>query len=315
MPRHTHRIAAMSHSRIFGHCLALLTIIMWGTTFVATKVLLNDFSPVEILAYRFFLGFCTLLAVMPRLFPWQGWLQEICYMGAGLCGVLLYFLLENTALAHTYASNVGIIVSISPFLTALLAHAFLRGERFTLRFFCGFAIAASGICLIFYNGSMVLCLNPLGDLMAAGAALAWACYSVLMCRIGTFRQNTILCTRRVFLYGLLLTAPLLPALGAGLDWERMARPQNAANLLFLGMGASALGYVSWNWCVRVLGAIRTSVYIYLIPVVTVIAAVIILNERITGVALAGILMTLAGLALSEQRSSSRPAGKPHPAKE
>ena len=293
-----------------GHLLALLTIFMWGMTFIASKILLHDFTPVEILFYRFTLGFIALLVMVPHIFPWQGLRQEVYYMGAGLCGVLLYFLLENTALTYTYASNVGIIIAASPFLTALLAHVFLREERLSLRFFCGFALAISGIVLIFFNGNVNLHLNPLGDMLAAGASLTWACYSILMSRIGTFGQNNILCTRRVFLYALIFTAPLLPVLGAGLDMQRILRPANLGNLLFLGIGASALGYMLWNWCVRVLGAIRTSVYLYLMPVVTVLAAVIILQETITGLAMLGIAMTLAGLALSEKRRPAQAASTP-----
>ncbi|MDD2966238.1 MAG: DMT family transporter [Desulfovibrionaceae bacterium] len=289
-------------SRLIGHILALCTITLWGLTFVSTKVLLVDLLPVEVLFLRFCIGFVALFLIAPRFFAWQGWRFELLCMGAGLCGVTLYFLLENTALTYTYASNVGVIVSIAPFATALLAHFFVRGEGLSRLFFVGFLLAMSGVSLISFNGNVSLHLNPLGDILAAGAACIWAVYCTLMCYIAKAAQPMILCTRRVFWYGLLSIAPLLPFLGAHFALDTLMRPVILGNLLFLGLGGSALGYVAWNYCVRALGPVATSVYIYLIPVITVLASVLILHEKLTPLAVLGIALTLVGLVLSEWKS-------------
>lgn len=106
--------------------------------------------------------------------------KELLFAGAGLTGVTLYFLLENIALTYTFASNVGIIVAVVPFFTALLAHFLLKGEGFSRRFFLGFSAAFTGIFLIMANGAFVLELNPAGDILALGAAFVWAAYSILM---------------------------------------------------------------------------------------------------------------------------------------
>ncbi|MCB4339022.1 putative inner membrane transporter YhbE [Bacillus subtilis] len=94
-----------------GHIAAIVTILIWGTTFISTKVLLADFSPMEILFYRFLMGFIALILVRPNMIPFRNWRQELLFAGAGLFGVTLYFLLENIALTYTYASNVGMIVT------------------------------------------------------------------------------------------------------------------------------------------------------------------------------------------------------------
>ena len=73
------------------------------------------------------------------------------------------------------------------------------------------------------------------------------------------------------------------------------------NILFLGLGASALCFVTWNFAVKTLGAVKTSVYIYAVPVITVVTSVIILHEKITVLAAAGTVLTLAGLFLSESK--------------
>lgn len=178
-----------SRQRTLGHAAALMTILIWGTTFVSTKVLLRDFTPVTVLFTRFVIGYAFLWCLRPRLLPLSGWKKELLFAGAGLTGVTLYFLLENIALTYTFASNVGIIVAVVPFFTALLAHFLLKGEGFSRRFFLGFAAAFTGIFLIMANGAFVLELNPAGDVLALGAAFVWAVYSILMKKSASTRPT------------------------------------------------------------------------------------------------------------------------------
>ena len=90
-----------------GHLAALFTVLIWGTTFISTKVLLTAFAPVEILFIRFLLGLAALFAACPRRLRGMGVRREAALAAAGLCGVCLYYLLENIALTYTMASNVG----------------------------------------------------------------------------------------------------------------------------------------------------------------------------------------------------------------
>lgn len=295
-----------------GHLLALLTILIWGTTFISTKVLLIDFTPVEILLFRFVIGYVVLFLIYPRLMRITSFREEMLFIGAGLCGVTLYFLIENIALVYTLASNVGVIVSIAPFFTAVLAHFFLDGERLHKRFIVGFAIALTGIILIGFNGSFILQLNPLGDLLAFVAPAVWAVYSVLMRKIGELPYHTIGATRKVFFYGLLFMLPALFLFEFHFDLGRFANMANLSNLLFLGLGASALCFVTWNLAVSLLGAVKTSVYIYLVPVITVVASALILHERITWITLLGALLTLLGSFISEKKVQRKDYGSTLP---
>ncbi|PQP81867.1 EamA family transporter [Paenibacillus sp. PCH8] len=284
-----------------GHSLALFTILIWGTTFVSTKVLLIEFTPVEILFFRFLIGYFVLLLIYPRSLRMVSFREELLFIGAGLCGVTLYFLIENIALVYTTASNVGVIVSIAPFFTALLAHFFLDGEKLTRRFIVGFGIALSGIVLIAWNGSFILKLNPVGDLLAFIAPAIWAIYSVLMRKIGMLAYHTIGATRKVFFYGLIFMLPALFLLEFNWDLARFTNMINLSHFLYLSLGASALCFVTWNRAVSLLGAIKTSVYIYLVPVITVISSALILHERITWVIILGAFLTLFGSIISEQK--------------
>lgn len=292
----------MKNETTRGHLAAMLTIAIWGTTFISTKVLLTDFQPVEILFFRFVLGFLALLIVYPRLLKGTTFRQEVTFAAAGLCGVCLYYLLENIALTYTMASNVGVIISVAPFFTAILSHLFLKGEeKLRANFLIGFLIAMAGIALISFNGSS-LHLNLTGDLLALLAALVWACYSILTRKISSYGYHTILTTRRVFFYGLLFMIPTLFLFDFNWDPARLAEPVNLLNLLFLGLGASALCFVTWNFAVKLLGAVKTSIYIYMVPVITVAASVLLLHEPFTWMTGAGTVLTLSGLLLSEARS-------------
>lgn len=297
----------MKNNPTAGHACALLTAAIWGTTFISTKILLNGFRPVEILFFRFVMGLLALLAVYPRRLKGTSGRQERTFAAAGLCGVCLYYLLENLALTCTLASNVGVIISVAPFFTAILSFLVLKEEKPRAGFFLGFAVAMAGIGLISFNGSR-LELNPVGDLLALLAALIWACYSVLTKKISAYGYPTVLTTRRVFGYGILF---MLPALLFDFEWEtaRFANPVYLCNLLFLGLGASALCFVTWNFAVKALGAVKTSVYIYLVPVITVVTSAAILHEKITALSAAGTVLTLAGLFLSESRRFLRKEAK------
>lgn len=291
------------NKHITGHLAAFLTIFIWGTTFISTKLLLNTFTPIEILFIRFVIGYLALWLVLPRGLRLDNRKQEWYFVFAGLCGVTLYYLFENIALTFTLASNVGVIISIAPFFTVLFGYLFLHGERPDKRFFAGFAIAMAGICLISFGNEASLSLNPAGDLLAVIAAIIWALYSTLTKKISMFGYPTVQTTRRTFFYGILFMIPVISAMGFGVNAADLKDMTNLLNLIYLGLGASALCFVTWNFAVRILGAVKTSVYIYMVPVITTVFSALILHEEITLTAICGIVLTLTGLFLSEKRSS------------
>ncbi len=297
----------MEHKKNVGHLAALLTIVVWGTTFISTKILLVDFQPVEILFFRFAMGFLVLLVAYPRRLKTSDHKQELTFALAGLCGICLYYLLENIALTLTLASNVGVIISVAPFFTAILAHLFMKSdEKLQVQFLVGFTAAMAGIILISFNGSK-LELNPIGDLLAVIAALVWACYSILTRKISNFGYPVILSTRRMFFYGILFMIPTLFFFDFHTDLYRFTNITYLFNILYLGLGASALCFVTWNFAVKKLGAVKTSVYIYMVPVITVVTSVMILHERLTLLAVIGTVLILIGLFLSEYKTEVKSA--------
>ena len=292
-----------------GHIAALITFLIWGTTFISTKILLVDFTPIEILFFRFLLGLLVLIIVYPKRLKLKDRKQELTFAAAGLCGICLYYLLENIALTYTLASNVGVIISIAPFFTAVLSHIFMKTEeKLKIQFFIGFFVAMVGICLISFNGRE-LELNPIGDILAVAAALIWSLYSLLTRKISSYGYNTVQTTRRIFTYGIVFMLPFLFVFDFNLDIQKVVKPEYALNLIYLGIGASALCFVTWNYAVKMLGAVKTNVYIYMVPVITVATSVIVLREKITWVSAIGTILTLIGLFLSESRLKIKKRGK------
>lgn len=295
----------MKNKTSIGHLTALLTIVIWGTTVISTKVLLVDFQPVEILFFRFAAGFLMLLAICPKRLEGVTKRQELTFLAAGLSGICLYYLLENIALTYTMASNVGVVVSVSPFFAAILAQLFIKSaEKLRANFFFGFAVAMTGVALISFQGAE-LKLNPTGDILAVLAALVWAVYSILTQKISGFGYPVILTTRRTFFYGILFMIPALFFFDFRWDLQRFTTPINLCNLIYLSIGASALCFVTWNFAVKTLGAVKTSIYIYLIPVITVVTSLLILKEPITWISAMGTILAVVGLFLSEYNGKHR----------
>ena len=290
-----------ARGRAKGHILAFLTVFVWGITFVSTKVLLTVVTPIEILLLRFSLGFLALCVIHHRVTPFMGARVEALFALAGATGVTLYFFMENIALTMTSASNVGVIVAIAPLFIALIATFVTREERVGVKFFAGFVMAISGIALISFTGAIAGDAGLAGCLLAVLAALAWAVYST----IGKLGLSTVATTKRTFAWGLVFMLPFLPAMGFGQGAEGaglagLLDPVMLGNLLFLGLVASATCYVMWNKAASIVGVVSVSAYLYLTPVVTVVASVIVLAEPLTWQIVLGVALTVTGLVLSER---------------
>lgn len=283
-----------------GHALAFGTILIWGTTFIASTIALRTLSPNELLVLRMGIALAALLLASRQKLVLSERRHELYLLGAALCGVVLYFLFENIALTYTNSANCSVIISTAPFFVAIATRLFIGEERLNRAFFLGFVIAITGVGLVSFAGQ-TLHLNPLGDGLCILAAIAWAFYSVFIRKLDGHGYNTLLITRRIFLYGLLMMAPLTAVFGFSVTWADVLNPGTLVSVLFLGLVASALCFVTWNTAVRLIGPMKTSAYIYLTPGVTIVFAWLILNDPIHPLAIVGAVLTLVGLAISQRR--------------
>lgn len=290
---------SLRNKETWFHLIAVLTVCIWGSTFIATKTLINQgLTPVEIFTYRFSLAYLCLLAFCHQKLMANTWRDEGLFLLAGLTGGSLYFISENSALEITMASNVSLIVCTTPVLTVLLSSFFFK-EKLRKGFIAGSLVALSGVTLVVFNGSVFLKLNPLGDCLTLLAALSWAFYSLILRQMGN-KYSTLFITRKVFFYGLITMILYLPFAPSSFHLERLCYPLVYGNLLFLGIVASMLCYLSWNACVRIIGASRASNYLYINLLVAVWASHLFLSEPITPTALLGAGLIIGGVYIVEK---------------
>ena len=160
---------------LLGHLAAILTVIAWGSSFIATKVLMVDggFTPVEVYAYRFALAYILLLAETFKKLWANSWKEELNFLVCGVCAGSLYFITENYALKFTTTSNVSLLASISPIFTTILM-AIVFKTKIKAGEIIGSIIAFIGVIFIIFSTGEGFEIKPKGDLLALSAALSWA---------------------------------------------------------------------------------------------------------------------------------------------
>jgi drug/metabolite transporter (DMT)-like permease len=289
-------------SPVFYHIEAILTSVVWGTTFVSSKVLISHgLTPEQIMLLRFILAYICIWLISPKQLWAKSWQDELLFVLLGLSGGSLYFLAENSALKFTQACNVSIIISVTPLLTAIATSLVYKGERMGRALIIGAIVALVGIAFVVLNGQYVLKLNPIGDLLTISASLMWVVYGLILKKLQQREYTSVFVTRKVFFYGILTILPVFPIMGEGIPWGELCDFTVLANLCFLGIVASFLGYLAWNYVVNQLGVVTATNYLYLNPLATFITSSIVLQERITFVSLIGSLMILSGVYLSQKK--------------
>ena len=287
------------------HIVAFLTVAVWGTTFVWTKLLIiNGLSPAQIFTLRFIIAYVLLTGFS----LWRGrhkwlsdnWRDELTMMALGLTGGSMYFLTENESLRFTTATNTSLIVCSCPLFAMLIIALFYKSERFSRLQALGSLLALIGMAAVVLNGHFVLHLSPLGDTLAFSACICWALYTLLMKPV-MGRYPAMFITRKVFFYGILTILPYYFFVPDMPSLDVLMRPEVALNLLFLGSVASMLCYLTWSWCMKGLGAVICTNWVYVNPITTIIAAWLILDEQITVYFLIGSILIIAGMYLSSKK--------------
>lgn len=290
----------MNKSKLLGHLFAIITVVVWGSCFVLTKNLLVDYTPIQIIPLRMGLAYLTLWALRPKLMKLH-WKDELLFIIIGITGGSFYFFLQNTALDHTYAANVSILVGMSPLLTVVLAALFSRrGEKLGKKVYLGAVFAVVGVVLVVLNGQLSFHLSPTGDLLALAAALMWAVYSILI-KPYTEKYDNFLVTRRVFLWAFLTSIPLclftdgLPTLT-----PLFTQPNVLVSWLFLGVMGNAVCFAIWNIAFKALGVVVTNNYLYASPFVTVFAGWLLLREPISLMSIIGAVLITVGVIFAQK---------------
>lgn len=293
------------HNLLFFHFIAFITVAIWGTTFVSTKVLmLHGLSPAQIFTLRFSIAYVLMLCFSHTKIRSNSWKDEGTMALLGITGGSLYFLSENESLNYTTTTNTSLIVCSCPLIAMLLVRFVYRSTaRIHVLQMLGSCLAFVGMIIVVLNGRMILHLSPRGDTLAFTACFCWAIYSLLMKSVST-QYDAAFITRKVFFYGTMTILPyyLYDPHWSGID--TLLQPTVIYNLLYLSCLASTLCFLLWNWCIAKLGAIKATNWVYFNPITTIIFAAWILNESITPFFLLGASFILIGMYIANKHTSN-----------
>jgi drug/metabolite transporter (DMT)-like permease len=268
------------------------TIVLWGSAFAAIRAALEHFSPADLGALRLLIAAVVLgVVAAARGVRLPARRDVLPIAGVALTGMTAYQLLLNSGERTVPAGTASLLVNVSPVFTALAASALLH-ERMSARRWTGVAIAFAGATLIAVTGPGGLSLQH-GALLVLGAAAAQAAFFVGQKPL-LRRDGSLELTSWAMALGALMTLPLAPGLPAAVA----SAPADATlAVVYLGVGASAIGFVTWAYaCARIDVSIAAAT-LYAVPVVAFSAGAVWLGERPTALALAGGGIALAGVAL------------------
>ena len=284
---------------ILAHAGALITVTAWGVSFVSTKVLLeNGLGPAEIYIYRFILAYILILIACHNRLWANSFRDELLFMTCGLCAGSIYFISENMALEYTYVTNVSLLVTTSPLITTMLMWMLYKNEKLGKGTIIGSLIAFSGVACVIFNSSSNVEIKPLGDILSLLAALSWSIYSLVLKKLHAL-YSVMFISRKTFFYGVLTALPFMFFQPEICSPSVLLKTEVWANLLFLGAFASMIAYILWAQSVKHLGAIKASNYMYISPIITLVASVAFLGEPLSIIGGTGCVLILGGMWFGE----------------
>jgi len=293
------------------HALLFAAVVLWGWTFVATKILVAEIGPVEIFGLRLALGlpFLGLVLLFKRV-PLRFTRADAKPLLVGGAVFTLHFLVQIAGLVTTTATNTGWIVSASPLALAALSFLLL-GERLGGRGVAGIATATLGILLLVSRGRLADLgwLRSSGDWLVLASAHTWALYTVATRNL-VRRRHPLAVTFAILLLATVVTAVLFAAT-ADVDAIRALSARALVALVYLAIPGLALGQWFWQEGVAELGATRAGLYLYLEPLATVGLAVPLLGEPFGPFIALGGALVLAGVSVAQWNGRSR-GGRPLP---
>jgi drug/metabolite transporter (DMT)-like permease len=288
----------------------ILAVILWGASFIATKVLLRDLTPATIVVVRFGMGLVVLLIAigLRRDFhPVQR--EELPFLAMlGFIGITFHQWLQANGLKTATATITAWIIATIPVFVALLSRMII-GEKISKQRLGGIVLAAGGTVTVVSGGNLRALtegkVGTVGDVLIIISAINWALFTVLSKRVlgirGSNRSQAHIEDRNpidvIFIVMVFGWAFCLPWAVFDGGWRDLVvlESQGIAALLFLGFACSGLAYLFWYYALNSLAATQTGVFHYIQPLVTTVLAVPMLGEATTSAIMLGGAMILIGV--------------------
>jgi drug/metabolite transporter (DMT)-like permease len=280
--------------------LLLSAVVIWGWTFVATRILVAELGPIEIFGLRLALGLPVVAALLIlKRVPLRFTRTDLPALALGGSVFTVHFLVQIAGIETTTATNTGWIIAASPLALAVLSFVFL-GERIGRNGVAGIAIATTGIVLLVSRGRVADLdwLKSTGDWLVLASAHTWAIYTVAT-RDLVRRRDPLAVTFVMLAIAAVLTAVPF-ALAGDLPRVRALSPRGVVAVVYLAVFGLALAQWFWQEGVARIGAARSGLYLYLEPIATLALAGPLLGEPFGPFIAAGGALVLAGVYVGQR---------------
>jgi len=290
---------------------AFFAVVVWGASFVATKLALRYTNPAAVVWLRFTMGVVILgLAVMKgRLFELPDKKDWLYFALLGFLGITFHQWLQSTGLLTSQATTTAWIVASTPIFMALLGWLVLAEKPLWLQLL-GILLSTCGVLLVVSHGHLADLASGRfgtpGDFLILLSSLNWAVFSILS-RRGLKKYPATLMMFYVMVFGWLFSSIWFLVNGgqvhmSAIPWDGWA------GIAFLGIFCSGFAYIFWYGALKALPVAQTGAFLYLEPLVTVLVAAVILKEQVTLAAFLGGVLILVGVWLVNRRSAQDSMG-------
>ncbi|WP_205729137.1 DMT family transporter [Ferrimonas sediminicola] len=281
-----------------AECALVFAMMLWASSFIALKLAFVSYDPWTVIAGRMWVATLCFLVMWKRVMRFEyrsgDWKVLLILVLAEPC---LYFILEAMALQYTSAGQAGMVTSLAPLLTAVVAFVFLR-ERLSRIAVMGLSIAIGGVLLLGTDGhGSDAAPDPmLGNALEFGAMLCAAICSVCLKHLSG-RYSALTLTALMSFAGLIFFTPLAMIQGNSWHWNS----QGIGAIVFLGAFVTLGAYLLYNYAIAHMPVTRAASFVNLIPVFTLVLAYLILGERMTLVQLAACVLVMIGVGVSQMK--------------
>ncbi|ONN27605.1 membrane protein [Thermosipho affectus] len=276
-----------------------LVVLFWGLSFISTSVVVKEISPLFAAFMRFLIALLVLF-IVPKKRKID--LFNIHKILAGFWGITMYFVAENFSLKFTTPTNAAMIVSTAPIWYILFTQIVHKKKTHIFQYI-GSTIAIVGVGLVILNGRLYLNVNPIGDLLAFGAALSWVFYTHHIVKLSD--HSSITAVFEITFWGVVTLIPFTFVEYAYFTPKIIFSINVVFGLLYLGILCSAVGYILWNKSIEILGDRTTTNAVYIIPIVTAIFENILFKRWPTFLLVSGIILVVTGLYIFEKFEERR----------
>jgi len=284
----------------------VISMFLWGGSFVLTKHLLIDFNPITIIFIRcviaslLFATFCVI--VYKREFKIAK--KDLKYfIGLAFFEPFIYFLFETYSLKLCDASVVSVIIATIPLFVALMA-VFIFKEKLSKLNFFGIILSISGIVIMLWKNFTEADFSFIGVFLAFGAVFSTIGYNFFLKKLNHIYTPVIIITWQN-IFGLIAFLPLVFLVNnpetIAFQYHALGDVKNISFIFILSIFCSVLAFILYIDSMRKMGLARTNIFVNLIPVMTMIIAYFVLQEEITLPKIFGVVIVIVGIFLVQHK--------------